>query len=87
MFDEPLFEDEAVLELLELLELPELEELWVVELDELLLPQPATSSAPISIDKTIVRWTRIARNGSDRPCESRKRVVSCAGCRSQGNCQ
>ena len=87
MFDEPPLVDVVVVALLELLELPEPDELWVVELDELLLPQPATSSAPISIDKTIVRWTRIARNGSDRACESRKRVVSCAGCRSQGNCQ
>ena len=77
-------DDEVVFELLEL---PEPAELWLVVLDELLLPQPATSSAPISIGKTIVRWTRIGRNGSDRACESRKWVVSCARCRSQGNCQ
>jgi hypothetical protein len=81
VFDEPLLDDEVVFEL------PEAEELWVVELVELLLPQPASNRTPISIAKTMVRWTRIARNGSDRPCESRKWVVSCARCRSQESCR
>jgi len=45
-------------------ELPEAEELWVVEVEELLLPQPASNKAAISIGKTIVRWTRLARTVS-----------------------
>ena len=81
MFDEPLLDDEVVVEL------PEAEELWVVEVEELLLPQPASKRAPISIGKTTVRWTRMARNGSDRACESCKWVVSCARCPFQGNCR
>jgi hypothetical protein len=55
-----------------LLEPLEAEELVVVEFDELLLPQAASSSAPSNSSRTVRRWTRIARNGSDRVCESRK---------------
>jgi hypothetical protein len=70
--EDVVFELPEELEVLEAFEPFAAEELVVVEDDEPLLPQAASSNPASNSSRTVRRWTRISRNGSDRACESRK---------------